>query len=169
MSYRRIKWVFFITLFLTAPAMLFMVQVVLFMPAIFIIAGILFMIVKTLSNLDHLGENLSFIVIFAIHLLFYSGIYYLISFILAKFISLIKSETARKMIVLALCLSVFGMTFLPLYGGGGHGPVELVNLPEYLQNINRSYGSATSAIVYGIVLLLVILKLIIRRRSAGKS
>jgi len=168
MTYRRIKWVIFITLFLTAPAMLFLVQVVMFMPAIFLIAGILYMIFKTIS-LVNLGENLSFITIFGIHILFYSGIYYLISFILAKFIALIKPEKARKIIVLALCLSIFGMTFLPLYGGGGHGPVELVNLPEYLQNINRSYGSATSALVYGIVLLLVIFKLLISRHSNVKS
>ena len=46
---------------------------------------------------------------------------------------------------------------------------ELVNLPEYLKDINRSYGSATSALVYGIVLLLVIFKLLISRSSKVKS
>ena len=168
MTYRRIKWVIFITLFLIAPAILFLIQAVLLMPAVFIIAGILFIIFKTISNLDHIGENLSFITILGIHLLFYSGIYYLISYILAKFISLINSDNARKVFVLVLCLSVSGMSLLPLYGGGGHGPVELVNLPEYLKDINRSYGSATSALVYGIVLLFLILKSLINYISSGE-
>lgn len=146
--------------------MLFLVQVVMFMPAVFLIAGVLFMIFKTINNPVHLGENLSFITIFVIHILIYSGIYYLLSFILAKLICLIQFDKAKKVIVLALCLCIVGITFLPIYGGGGHGPVEWVNLPEYLKSINSSYGSATSAIVYGTVLLLIILKLALDKRSA---
>jgi len=51
MSYLTIKWTIFVALFLTVPAMLFLVQAVIFFPAIFFLAGIVFMVQKTLINL----------------------------------------------------------------------------------------------------------------------
>jgi hypothetical protein len=78
MDYRSIKWIIFTGLSLTAPAMLFFVMAVMFMPAIFFVAGIGYVIPKALSP-GHFGESLSFIVILGIHALVYAGLYYVVS------------------------------------------------------------------------------------------
>ena len=62
MNYRSIKWIIFTALSLTAPAMLFLVMAVMFMPAIFFVAGIVYMIPKAFAP-GHTGETLSFIII----------------------------------------------------------------------------------------------------------
>ena len=98
MSYRTIKWTIFIALFLTVPAMLFLVQAVMFFPAIFFAAGILFLIKKIIITLGS-HDTIPFLVIFVIHFLIYFGIYYLISVIAAKLISKIKSASVKKVIV----------------------------------------------------------------------
>ena len=46
MNYRFAKWTIFLVLSLTAPAMLFLVMAVMFMPAIFFVAGIGYVIPK---------------------------------------------------------------------------------------------------------------------------
>ena len=165
MSYRNIKWIIFITLFLTVPVMLFLIQVVMFMPAIFLLSGIVYMIPK-LANPSHMQENLSFIAIFGVHILLYSGVFYLLSIVFAKLISLAGSLILRKIIVIALCSLLIGLTFFPIYGGGGHGPMELMTLPNYLRNINKSYGSFASIIVYGSVFLIITLRLAIKKCTA---
>ena len=73
MSYRLMKWALFTVLLLTAPALLFRVQVVMFIPAIFFAAGILFMIPKAVVSSSSM-ETLTFIGIFGVHLLIYAGI-----------------------------------------------------------------------------------------------
>jgi hypothetical protein len=168
MNYPTIKWIIFIALFITVPAMLFLVQAVMFMPAVFFIAGIIFMIPKAIIT-SHSQETLWFIAIIGVHVLLYTGIYYFFSFLIAKLISLIMSGIVKKIIVLVICSVLVGITFFPVYGGGGHGPVDWVTLPQFLSDINRSYGSAASAIVYGAVFLLVISCTLIKRYSNRKG
>ncbi|NIS07204.1 MAG: hypothetical protein GWO07_00200 [Candidatus Dadabacteria bacterium] len=98
MSYRAIKWTIFITLFLTLSAIFFLVQVVMFFPAVFFIAGILYLIPKTIINLGAY-DTLTFLIIITIHFLIYFGIYYLISFVAATLISRIESPKIKNAIV----------------------------------------------------------------------
>ena len=154
MSYLTIKWTIFVALFLTVPAMLFLVQAVIFFPAIFFLAGIVFMVPKALI---HLGsyDTLTFLVIFVIHLLVYFGIYYLVSVIAAKLISLIHSANVKKIIVATILAGLVILTQLPVYGGGGHGPIKWVTLSEFLTDLNKSYGKFTVVGVYGCTALLI--------------
>ena len=154
MSYLTIKWTIFVALFLTVPAMLFLVQAVMFYPAVFFVAAIVFMIQKAIINLGS-NDTLPFLVIFVIHLLIYFGIYYLISVIAAKLISIIRSANVKKIIVATILAGLVIVTQLPVYGGGGHGPIKWVTLSESLADLNRSYGKFTVVGVYGCTVLLI--------------
>lgn len=46
MDYTAIKWILFVTLLLTVPAVLFLVQAVFFIPAIFFLAGMIGSVAK---------------------------------------------------------------------------------------------------------------------------
>ena len=134
--------------------MLFLVQAVIFFPAIFFLAGIVFMVQKTLINLGS-HDTLTFLVIFVIHLLIYFGIYYLISVIAAKLISIIRSANVKKIIVATILAGLVIITQLPVYGGGGHSPIKWVTLSEFLADLNKSYGKFTVIAVYGCTALLI--------------
>ena len=154
MSYSTIKWTIFVALLLTVPAMLFLVQAVMFFPAIFFLAGIVFMIQKALINLGS-HDTLTFLVIFVIHILIYFGIYYLVSVIAAKLISIIRSANVKKVIVATILAGLVIVTQLPVYGGGGHSPIKWVTLSEFLADLNKSYGKFTVVGVYGCTALLI--------------
>ncbi|NIT13827.1 MAG: hypothetical protein GTN99_06200 [Candidatus Dadabacteria bacterium] len=113
----------------------------------------------------HLGayDTLPFILIFGIHLLIYSVIYYLVSVILAKLISIIQSSDIKKIILGSILAGLIIITQLPVYGGGGHGPMEWVKLSEFLVELNKSYGKFTVIAVYGCTVLLIISLLYWRR------
>ena len=93
MTQRTIRWTLLVAMFLTLPAMLFLVQAVMFFPAIFFIAGIAYMVPKSLISTS-IGEMFTFIAFFEVHLAIYFGIFFAISAILAKLISLIPSAVA---------------------------------------------------------------------------
>jgi glucan phosphoethanolaminetransferase (alkaline phosphatase superfamily) len=154
MEYRSIKWTLFTVLSLTAPAMLFLVMAVMFMPAIFFVAAIGYMIPKAFSP-GHTAETLSFIVIFGIHALVYAGLYYGVSVVLAKAITLIKGRFIRNCVIAAFCLGLVFLTQFPVYGAGGHGPMRWYPLSKLLDDFNNSYGAGTVEIVYGAAILLL--------------
>ncbi len=154
MSYRLMKWALFTVLFLTAPALLFLVQVVMFIPAIFFAAGILFMIPKAVVSSSSM-ETLTFIGIFGVHLLIYAAIYMLISMVVAKLLSLIANSITRIAAFALVCLGFASVALFPVYGGGGHGPSYRGRLLYVFQEVNRDYGSNTVVIVYGACILCV--------------
>ena len=154
MSYWSIKWIIFVALLLTVPAMLFLVQVVMFYPAIFFLAGILFMVPKALIR-SNSTETLWFIAIFGIHFLVYTGIYYLVSILLAKLISMIQSVNFKRIILGFILVALVIVTQLPVYGAGGHGPIEWVTLNEIFYELNKSYGKGAVITVYGCTFLLI--------------
>jgi hypothetical protein len=135
-------------MFLTLPAMLFLVQAVMFFPAIFFIAGIAYMVPKSLISTS-IGEMFAFIAFFGVHLAIYFGIFFAISAILAKLISLIPSAVVRYASVAALCTAMALVTLFPVYGGGGHGPMRWVTWAGMVEEIERSYGSGSTILVYG--------------------
>jgi hypothetical protein len=107
------KWTLFTVLFLFAPALLFMVMAVMFMPAIFFAAGIFAMIPKVAVP-AHTSETLVFIGFFGVHLLVYVGLYWLISMVLAKILSLIRNPVARNVAFAAVCLGVASVGLFPV-------------------------------------------------------
>ena len=154
MNYRSIKWIIFTVLSLTVPAMLFLVMAIMFMPAIFFAAGIGYVIPKAFMP-GQTTESLSFIIILGLHTLVYAGLYYGVSVLIAKAISMIKMRFVRNCILVAFCLGLVVVTQFPVYGGGGHGPVRWQSLPELLGGFNKSYGTGSVEIVYGATILLM--------------
>lgn len=155
MNYRTIKWIIFIVLSLTAPALLFLLVVVMLFPAVFFLAGIGYMIPKAFSS-GHAGETFSFILIFGIHALIYFGLYYGISVLIAKVIALVKNLWIRNSIVAAAVLGLVSLTQFSIYGGGGHGPIRLYTLNGLIAETNSTYGAGTFQIVYGATIILLI-------------
>ena len=152
-NYRAIKWIIFTALSLTIPAMFFLVMVVMFMPAVFFVAGIGYVIPKLFIP-GHANESLSFIAILSVHVSVYALIYYGISVMAAKAITMIKNRVARLCTLVALSLGLIVMTQFPIYGVGGETPIKWVSLTEYLMDINKSYGAGTVQILYGTTILL---------------
>ena len=166
MSPRLIKWTLFTALLLSVPALLFLVQAVMFLPAIFFAAGVLVVLPKLLVP-GHAAESAWFLLFLGVHLLVYGGLYYLISLLLAKAISLIKPPLGRAIATGALLAGLLALTFLPVYGGGGHGPMTWGPLSHLFAEINRDYGSYTAPLVYGGTLLLFAAIFLFRRRRSG--
>ena len=155
MNYRTIKWIIFTLLSLTVPALLFLFVVVMLFPAIFFLAGIGYMVPKAFHS-GHVGETLNFILIFGIHALVYFGLYYGISVLIAKAITIIKNLWVRNSIVAAICSGLASLTQFPIYGGGGHGPMRLYTLSGLIAETNKTYGAGTFQIVYGATIILLI-------------
>jgi hypothetical protein len=162
MDYRSIKWTIFTVLSLTAPAMLFLVMAVVFIPAIFFVGGIVYVIPKAFIP-AHTTESLSFIVIFSIHALVYAGLYYGVSVLLAKVITRIKGRVVRNCITVAFCSGLVLVAQFPVYGSGGHGPMRWFSLSELFSDINKSYGIGTVEIVYGAAMLLLCGMVLLRK------
>lgn len=144
--------------------MFFLVQAVLFLPAIFFVAGIIIAISKMFSG--KLGEPLAFIAFLGVHLLVYTGIFYGISVVLAKGISMIRSGKLRNIIVSVVALGLGALTQLPVYGGGGHGPIRWGPLSAAL---GKDYGPYALLIVYIPAILAVISLLVVRQHRKGRS
>lgn len=143
MDYTVIKWIVFVTLLLTVPAVLFLIQVVFFVPAIFFLAGMIGMVAKFSSgSLGELGISIAF---FGVHLLVFGSLYYGLSALLAKLISAVSSPAVRAAIVVTLVLGLGALILMPVYGGGGHQPVKWVLLFSLLE---PSYGPAAIPLVY---------------------
>ena len=54
---------------------------------------------------------------------------------------------------------------LPVYGGGGHGPMRWQNLAEFLNELNMLYGAGAIPTVYGVTLLLLGGYLLVKNRK----
>ena len=142
------------TLLFTVPALFFLFVVVMFTPAVFFYAGILYLIPKLFAG--NIGESLSFIALMSIHALVYSLIYFLAAWLVAKFICLAQSTVLRGALITVLVGGLFAMTRLPVYGGGGHGPMHWKTLPELLTEMQMTYGPAAPFVIYGTALILVV-------------
>jgi len=166
MSPRLIKWTLFTALMLSVPALLFLVQAFMFLPAIFFAAGVLVVLPKLFVS-GHAGESVWFLLFLGVHLLVYGGLYYLISLLLAKAISCIGPPLGRAVAIAALLAGLLVLTFLPVYGGGGHGPMTWGPLSDLFAEIDRDYGDYTTVLVYGGALLAFAAIFLYRRRRAG--
>jgi hypothetical protein len=148
MNRLTIRWILFVVMFLTLPSMLFMVQAVMFIPAVFYVGGIFYMVYK-LFLWGNFGETSVFILFVGVHLVVYFVLFIVIASVLATLISMIPSQIARLVAIALLCCAMVVATFFPVYGGGGHGPIEWVTLPELIETVERDYGSGSTLAVYG--------------------
>ena len=166
-TYPLVKWTLFTLLMLVAPSLLFLVMAIMFVPAIFFAAGIVYMIPKALVPSQTM-ETLTFIGFFGVHLLVYAGVYYLLSVIGAKLLFLVRNPTTRNTAFAVVCLGVMSMALLPVYGGGGHGPIRWNTLLDVFHELNRDYGPYTVLVVYGSYIVCVAALLGYRKHRRGK-
>lgn len=164
MSYRAIKWTILWALFLTVPSMLFMVQAVIFLPAIFFVGGLF----VSLSKIPQQGisEPIIFVVFLGVHLLIYFTVYYVISILTAKVISRIRSVNIRHITVFSVIIGLAILTLLPIYGGGGHGPIRWGSL---LSAVGKDYGTNALIIMYLPAIILPVMVIIFQRRKRLKK
>jgi len=166
-TYPFVKWTLFTLLMLIAPSLLFLVMAFMFVPAIFFAAGIVYMIPKALVPSQTM-ETLTFIGFFGVHLLVYAGVYYLLSVIGAKLLFLVRNPTTRNTAFAVVCLGVMLMALLPVYGGGGHGPIRWNTLLDVFHELNRDYGPYTVLAVYGSYVVCVAALMGYRKHRRGK-
>ena len=77
----------------------------------------------------------------------------------------IKSFVARLSVLSLLCLGLGLLSMLPVYGGGGHGPMCWRTLAELLNELNLLYGAGAIPIVYGVTPLLLGGYLLVKNRK----
>lgn len=145
---RKIRWILFTALMLTAPSVLFLFVVVLFVPAVFFPAGMVVVAGKLLTT-GNIGETVSFLTILGFHILAFGGFYYGLAYLCARAITMATHWWVQTGITAGVCAGLVGMTQLPIYGGGGHGPIRWVTLFQLWQEISRDYGAWAVPIVYG--------------------
>lgn len=161
LSYSKMKWAIFSVLLLIAPALLFLVQAFMFIPAIFFAAGIVYMIPKAILP-SHSSETLTFIGIFGIHFFVYTGVYILLSIMIARLLFLIRSPKLRNLVFGVVCLSVVSLALFPIYASGGHGSVTWATLFDVFRELNQGYGPYTVVIIYGFCLVCLATLLVYR-------
>jgi hypothetical protein len=118
MSEKTFRTILFVALLLVAPALIFLVQVVFIVPPVFLLAGVTYVLKKTVVSGFHL-ENLAFIGFFLAHLLVFGGLYWLLALILGKMAKLLPGATPRVVLLVALLGGLAWLTQQPIYGGGG--------------------------------------------------
>ena len=153
MSEPTIRWIIFWVLLFFAPACLFLVMVVYFVPAVFFFAGIAYVAYKLIFY-GQVSESLSFIIILGIHALVYCGLYFLVAWLVAKLVCLLRHPVARRFALVALLCTFAAVCMQPVYGGGGHGPIKWQNYHAMFVEIQKSYGMATPYVVYAVVALI---------------
>jgi hypothetical protein len=130
-------------------------------------AGMLFVIPKLFIP-GQAAESLSFIIMLGGHALVYMGSYYVMAILLAKVVMRIKSFVARLSVLSLLCLGLGLLTMLPVYGGGGHGPMRWQTLKEFFNELNMLYGAGAIPMVYGATLLFLAGYLLVKNRKKSK-
>jgi hypothetical protein len=168
MNARTIKWTLFVTLFLTAPALLFLVQVVMFLPAVLYLAGmVLFVGLAFVSGST--SQSLVLFTFLGLHVLVHAGLYYLIAALAAQAIARIPWRPARNATGAVLCAGLVGVTCLPVYGGGGHGPMRWRTLPAAFAEVSKGRGLYAAVLVYGAAVLVIGTVLLVRWHRARRQ
>jgi hypothetical protein len=147
--------------------MLFLVQVVMFIPAIFFVAGMAVVIPKIFSS-GHTTESLWFTIFLGAHALIYAGVYYVVSLLVAKAVIRIRGKLARNVVLGIFFLGLLCLTLQPVYGGGGHGPMRWDTLIGMLAELNKSYGNGAVEVVYGSAILLLCVVMLFQRYRAKR-
>ena len=168
LSRPAITWILFTAFVLFPPAVLFLIMLIMFMPAVFFAAGTIYMIPKLFVS-GHTAETLSFMLIFSLHALIYSGIYYVVARVLATGIMKLRSNAGKICTVVMLLIGLGSLTFLPIYGGGGHGPIRWRTLMAMLQELSHSYGATALIMVYAVSIILLGLFLFVMPKTWQKN
>lgn len=112
------------SLIATLPGMVFLVQVVIFMPANMMFA---YLVLGLAEGPNEIGM----ILFFGVFSLITLGIWALLATLLAKLVCRLKQSRARNLLLGILVSALFLLPFLPVYGSGGHGPMRWVTAADF--------------------------------------
>lgn len=155
MTETTFRTILFIALLLLAPVILFLVQVVFIVPPVVLLAGAGYLLQKIAGGGFSL-DNLTFLIFLLLHLVFFGGIYWLLSWILGKLARLLPRGAPRIALLGVLLAALAGLSQLPIYGGTGHGSAHLGPLQSLLADLERSYGTGSSLGIYIAAAVLVV-------------
>lgn len=147
MSEQSFRTILFVALLLVAPAIFFLVQVIFILPPVFLLAGAVYVLKKIVLGGFGL-ENFTFLALFLLHLLLSAGVYWLVAWLLGKLALLAPRGAVRSALPALLLAGIGGVTQVPIYGGGGHGPAKLGPLQMLLGGLEASYGPGSMLTVY---------------------
>ena len=145
---RLMKWGLFAVLFATAPAPVIVFKTFMTGPVIFVAASIVTMIAEQWAPNTAMSPML--IGYFALHLMLFTGLYFLAAIGLARLISLIPARPARIIGFLGLIIAALAPAFLPLYGGAGIHGGDWGTLAWFFEILDRSHFGPWAAVkIYG--------------------
>jgi hypothetical protein len=113
MRYEYIKIVIFWSLIAALPGIIFLIQIVIIMPANMMLAN-------ALLGFTDKPFDWGMIIIFGGYFLITIGMWAVLSIVLAKLICFLKRPATRNMMLILIMVSLLSLTFQPIYGGGGH-------------------------------------------------
>ncbi len=115
-----VRRIFYVLLLALAPGFLFMVQVVIFLPPALIVARIesllwAYFSAGTAVPTAAVGFLLG-------HFLLLACLYWLVAFALAKMVVFFRRPNTSNVVFGVTLVGIAGVSQLPIFGGGGHGP-----------------------------------------------
>ena len=138
MRYEQIRIILFWTMACTVPSLVFLIQVVMLMPANVLAAYLLLGIGEAMGGQAN-SELFFFAVVFAVPFLISLAIFAGLSTLIAKLIALLKAPAPRNVLTALLVIGLWSAALLPIYGSGGHGPMKWVNMLGVVEEFGR-YG-----------------------------
>ncbi|MCW8907119.1 MAG: hypothetical protein OQL28_07705 [Sedimenticola sp.] len=119
MRYEYIRIILLWSLIATLPGVIFLVQVVILMPANMMFA---YLVLGLWEGPNELGMVLFFGICFLVTL----GIWAILATLLARLVCLVKKAPSRNLLLGIVVSALLLLLFLPVYGSGGHGPMRWV-------------------------------------------
>lgn len=168
LDYTTMTRALFLVLFATAPALVFLVQVYLVVPPLFVLALVLYMVPKVLDPAQSV-ETLAFMGIFGVHLLVFAGFYLNLARGVAKLISLVGNAKLRCALFIIALGAAASVSVLPIYGFGGHSRAAWGPLWLLFEKMNESYGRNSVLVIYGVFSLALVLWILYRKWTARAS
>ena len=120
MSEKSFRLIIFVALLCVAPTIVFLIQVVVTIPPVFILSAVVVLLVEFLK--ESAGIPILLIAFLAATFLISNGIFWLIAFIFAKIASWLPRVWLRYAWLATLLLVLWRVSQQPFYGAGGHGP-----------------------------------------------
>lgn len=144
LTFRRIL---FGAALLTAPGVLFLVQVIFIVPPVLLLAAAGGMAVKVVTS-GFGRENMFLFVVTLMTALLLAAPFWLAAWLLGKIARRLPAPWQRIALLVVLLAGLAWVTQQPIYGGGGHGPGKFANLQTTLADLARDFGMLTMILVY---------------------
>jgi hypothetical protein len=137
MRYEYLRIVLFWVMVATLPGVIFLVQIIMIMPANVMLA-------HALVGLAKLGQGHfdgAFMLLFGACFLVTALVWLVLATAVARLVCLARNPAVRNSLAAVLVLGMVGLAMFPVYGAGGHGPMRWTNLPGVLADFGPAQGT----------------------------